>query len=116
MPLLASGLRPEATGADGNPDERVVGHGPGYGGGPVHDRQLRAAGGQGLARGRHARDLAAHVRSADRRFRALARLRPDARELPIVAFNAANLVLSAVILRLKLREGRDRRMPASDPA
>jgi MtN3 and saliva related transmembrane protein len=26
---------------------------------------------------------------------------------PIVAFNAANLVLSAVILRLKLREGRN---------
>src|SRR3954466_15950320 len=31
---------------------------------------------------------------------------------PIVAFNAANLVLSAVILRLKLREGRNDRTPS----
>src|SRR3954449_7650603 len=35
---------------------------------------------------------------------------------PIIAFNAANLVLSAVVLLLKLREGRDRHTPASDPA
>jgi len=35
---------------------------------------------------------------------------------PVIAFNVANLVLSAAILRLKLREGKGRGTPASDPA
>src|SRR4051794_1098999 len=35
---------------------------------------------------------------------------------PITAFTAASLALSGVVLRLKLREGRDRHTPASDPA
>jgi MtN3 and saliva related transmembrane protein len=35
---------------------------------------------------------------------------------PVVAFNAANLALSAVILRLKLREGKGRDTSASASA
>ena len=87
-------------------DERVVGRGAGDGGGPVHDRQLRAA----VAKAWREGDTRA---LSLRMYLALTAgfvlwlgygLLIGSR--PVIAFNVANLALSAAILRLKLRGGK----------